>query len=268
MKNAKAGAGYLFIATLFALLCLSSSMPAQKLRKLENKSFREGEKLSYTINYGFIKGGVFDLEIKPSLVTIRGRKCYHISAVGKTVGTVDWFFKVRDYYQSFLDTEAILPHRFLRNVTEGKYKKVENVEFDHQKNIAVNNGRDTVKMGEDFQDILSAYYYSRCLDVTKLKVGDIIPIYAYLDAAVTPFHLKYAGKEVVETRMGRFRCLIFKPQLQLGRVFSEEEGMTIWVSDDDNHIPVMLEAKLLVGAIRMNLVSYQGLANPATSRVE
>jgi hypothetical protein len=249
------------------LLAFTGLTSAQSLRYLSNKAFKPGEKLRYSVNYGLIRGGTVEMEVKPALTEVNGRKCYHVVGTGKTVGAVDWFFPVRDYFQTFIDVTAILPQKFLRDVTEGSFKKTESVIFDHRKNIAINNGRDTVKMVKNMQDILSAYYYSRCLDVSSIKVNDTIPIFAYIDAAVTPFHLRFAGREVVDTPLGKFRCLVFKPQLELGRVFSEKEGMTIWVSDDANHVPVQVEAKLLVGALRMNFTSYEGLANPLSSKV-
>lgn len=236
--------------------------------KMVNKSFKEGERLSYTIDYGFVKAGTLDMIIKEDLVNIRDKNCYHAVASGTTTGMTNWFFPVKDTYQTFIDVNSMVPQRFLRDVREGKYRKTESVEFNQKTNTAVNNGKDTVQMGANFQDILSAYYYSRCLDVSTMKEGDAVPVYAYLDATVNPFRLRYAGKETIVTKAGTFNCLVFKPEVQEGRAFADKEGMTIWISDDLNRIPVMVEAKLAVGAIKMNLSEYSGIANPMVSKVK
>jgi len=238
----------------------------KNLRRLPQHSFKNGEKLKYNVHYGLVNGGTLVLEIQ-ELKNIQNRVCYHVVGKGESKGAVDWFFKVRDNYETFIDTIAILPLQFIRNVKEGKYKKYENAIFNHQKNVVLNSS-DSVKIPANAQDILSAYYYSRCIDVSKKSVGDTISIFAYIDNEVAPFHLKLTGKETIKTSIGTFKCLIFKPQLQTGRAFSEKEGMTIWVSDDANHIPIRVEAKLIVGSIKLDLEEYNGIRNPFTSKTD
>jgi hypothetical protein len=255
----------LYVFIFFAMTSLTA-YSQKKLRSLPQHSFKSGERLKYNVHYGLINGGTLVLDIK-ELKSVQNRVCYHIVGKGESKGAVDWFFKVRDEYETFIDTISILPLQFIRNVREGKYKKYENVIFNHSKNVVL-TASDSIKIPSNAQDILSAYYYSRCIDVSKKSVGDTISIFAYLDNEVAPFHLKFTGKETIKTSKGTFKCLIFKPQLQTGRAFSEKEGMTIWISDDANHIPVRVEAKLVVGSIKMDLEDYGGLRNPFSSKVD
>jgi hypothetical protein len=258
--------GWLYVWTL-SLLTFVPVQAQKNLRVLPNKAFKAGEVLKFRIHYGFIDAGVVQMEVKDETKTFGDRSCYHIVGTGKTVGTVDWFFKVRDSYETYIDREAIVPLLFIRRVNEGGYVINENVIFNHYQNTA-SSEKGTFSIPDNVQDLLSSYYYSRCLNVTNIKEGDIIPIQAFLDNEVVAFNLRFLGKEVLNTKLGKVRCLMFRPQLQQGRVFKEQEGMTVWISDDDNHIPVRVEAKLLVGSIKMDITECRGLANEFASRIQ
>jgi hypothetical protein len=112
------------------------------------------------------------------------------------------------------------------------------------------------------QDILSAAYYARTLDYTKYKVGDIITIETFFDEEVWPFMFKYMGKDVIHTKFGKVRCIKLKPVLQKGRVFDDKSKMTIWLSDDANHLPLRLLADELAGVIKLDIKEYSGLVAP------
>ena len=74
--------------------------------------------------------------------------------------------------------------------------------------------------------------------------------------------MRYVGKETIKLRNGKFRCLKFQPVVQQGRIFKANDDLNVWITDDANHIPVLAEAKVLVGSIKMELSSFEGLANP------
>jgi len=109
------------------------------------------------------------------------------------------------------------------------------------------------------QDMLSALYYVRCLDFTNMKVGSQYDITMFLDEEVWVLRIKYLGKEVVKVKAGKFNCLKFRPLIQEGRVFKEEEDLTLWLTDDKNHIPVRLEANVLIGSIKIDLKKFDGI---------
>ncbi len=266
--------------TIFILTCIAmmhivmadgfSQPKTNTLRKVENVSFNPGEKLKYRVHYGFVDAGEAILEVKPELKTFGGRECYHIVGTGRSLGAFDWFFKVRDRYESFIDREAMVPWYFVRRVDEGGYIINENVSFNPYKNTASSEStrnkkpteKGTYEVPAHIQDMVSAFYYSRTLDITNLKIGDITPIEAFIDNEVVPLNIKFVGREVVKNRMGTFNCVKFKPLLQSGRVFKEKEEMTIWISDDLNKIPIRLETAVVVGSVKMDLVSAENLRNP------
>jgi hypothetical protein len=238
-----------------------SSNGQKVLRTIENKAFRPGEVLKFRIHYGFIDAGTATMEVKKETQSIGGRTCYHIIGTGETVGAFDWFFKVRDRYESIVDSQAIIPWLFFRRVNEGGYNINQNVSFNHYTDSAKSEKK-TIAIPSYTQDLLSAFYYSRTFDVKNAKVGDEFPISGYLDDDTLPLNVKYIGKDIVKTKAGTIKCLMFRPMLQEGRVFKENEDMTVWVSDDDNHIPVRVQANVLVGSIKMDLVSFSNIANP------
>ena len=112
------------------------------------------------------------------------------------------------------------------------------------------------------QDILSSFYFLRNQDVSNLKKGDAIKLDMFLDSQVYPFKLKFLGEEEIKTKFGKVNTLIFRPLVQSGRVFKEQESVTIWITDDANKIPIKMKASLTVGSLRAELEEYKGLANP------
>ena len=266
-----------FSITLLLLAVLASGVMAQankpakvkletliprELRKIPNGAFRVGEKASYRIHYGLVNAGTASICVNESVRKFNGRSAYHIVGEGRSVGSFDWFFKVRDRYESFVDKEGLFPHRFIRNCDEGGYKIFQDYTF-HQDKRAYTNHKGESYVSPDFvQDMISSYFYARTLDYSKLKKGDIITVTTIVDDEIFPLKMKYLGKETVKVDLGSFNCLRFAPVVQKGRVFKKEEDLSVWVTDDANHLPVLARAKILVGSVKMELTNYAGMANP------
>lgn len=233
-----------------------------QLPKQVNTAFKEGEVLTYRLHYGALNAGVAVLEVKPDILHVSGRQVYHIVGTGYTVGSADWFFKVRDRYESYMDKDALLPWLFVRRVDEGGYKFSQDYAFNHYtKKVDIGNGEKyDVPMG--VQDMVSGFYAARNLDFSNAKEGDIFTVDCFVDKELWPLKIKYVGKEVIETDMGKFRCLKFRPIVQKGRVFKKEEDLTAYISDDKNHIPMRVQAKILVGSVKMDITGAKNLANP------
>ena len=258
----------LALLSLFAVLAPQGDALAQKpLRTIPQTAFSEGERLKFRIHYGIITAGRAELGIDEKRVMVAGHPTYHIVAEGRSVSSFDWFFKVRDKYESFLDVNSLVPWLFLRNVNEGGYKTNQVVKFDHLAHKAVSNTA-TKRTPDGVQDLVSAFYYARNMDLSNLKVGQTINIPVFLDDSVHLMRMKFAGTEVISTDLGRFRCQIYKPQLLQGRVFKGEDDMKLWVTDDANHIPVLARAEIVVGSISMTITDVKGLRYPLTSRVQ
>ena len=238
------------------------TLPVQELREVNNQSFRSGEKLKYTVHYGWMDAGEAVLEVKESPYTFNGRRAFHVVGTGTSLGAFDWFFKVRDRYETYIDQEGLFPYRFIRNCDEGGYKIFQDYTFHPDRSAMITHEGDTLFTPQYIQDMISAYYFTRNLDCWNARKGDIFTVQTIVNGEIYPMKVKYVGKEVVSIRAGKFRCLKFVPVVQEGRIFKTEDDLHVWITDDKNKIPILAESTLLVGSIKMEMTEWQGLANP------
>jgi hypothetical protein len=235
---------------------------------IRNTSFSAGESVTFSVYYTF--AGVYvwggDAVFTVGLEQMNGRPVYHAIGDGKTNSFFDGVFKVRDRYESYIDTASLKPLKFIRNVDEGGYKLYENVSFNEATNTATTT-KGLFKTPPCIQDVLSSIYYARNIDFNSYKPGDRIPFNMFLDSQTYNLYLRYMGKEVVTTRYGKFRAIKFKPLLIAGTMFKGGEGMTVWVSDDPCHIPLRIESPISVGSVKVDMTRYRGLRYRLTSLI-
>ncbi len=251
---------------LFPLFLSGSDTTQKELRTINNTAFQRGEKITFRVSYnsrllGSVRAGEASLEIRPHNHKIGGRNTMHVVGIGETRGLFNLFFRVENRYETFIDEQAIAPLLFIRRINEGGYRKSQDVMFNHFNNIAESNTA-TVPVVPYVQDIISAFYFARTMDMSDVKVGDEFEVDFFLDDSVYVTKIVFDGREQVTTRLGTFNTLRFKPMVLEGTVFSQPYPMTMWISDDKNKIPVLLESGLVVGSIRMELSEYKGLRNP------
>ncbi len=238
------------------------------LRKIHNEAFVQGEYLKYRIHYGIINAGIAELKIE-GIENRNGRQAYHMVGKGRSVGMAEWFFKTRDRYETWIDIEAMVPWEFIRDVNEGGFEIKRHLIFDQFKNKVRDleaPKKGVFEIPDGVQDLLSTFYYARTLPTDTLNMGEELPIDMFLDHEMFNFKLKYLGLENVKTKFGKVRCRVFRPVVQEGRVFKDKETMTLWVTDDENKIPVRLQTELVIGSIKMDLVEYRNNAHPINFR--
>lgn len=226
-----------------------------------NTAFKEGEILTYRLHYGIMDAGVAILEVKPSVMEISGRKVYHVVGNGFSKGTFDWFFKVRDRYETFIDKDAMVPWMFVRRVDEGGYKFSQDYTFNHYARKVDVGGGEKIDVPAGVQDMLSSFYAARNLDFTNAKEGQVYTINSFVDKELWPMNIRYVGKETIDTEIGKYKCLKFRPIVQKGRIFKKEEDLNVWITDDKNHVPLRAQAKIMVGSIKLDITSASNLAN-------
>lgn len=242
---------------LVFMLWVSGMVSAQ----MEN--INNGEKLTYRVHYGIINAGV--AELTATKINYKGKPHYRVVGTGKSTGVVNTFFKVNDIYESYIDEATGLPSFYVRNISEGGYKRHFETTFNHQNRSLVlhnklkNESKNFNNIVQGVQDMLSAFYHLRSLDSSKLKVGSQVKLNIWIDDEVYPFVLKVVGTGVKRTKFGKIECLKIVPSVQSGRVFKDKEGVTLWVTNDQNHIPVELEAKLLVGSLKASISGYSNV---------
>ncbi|WP_370900351.1 DUF3108 domain-containing protein [Chryseobacterium gossypii] len=227
----------------------------------------DGESLTYRIHYGILNAGTANLTTKKT--TYRGIPHLYAKGVGRTTGAVKAFFKVEDLYESFINIDTQLPSFYVRNVREGGYRQHYETVFNHddqtliltdKKNPA--NGSKVIKSVKGVQDMLSCFYYLRSKSPAELKVGTVINMNVWIDDEMFPFQLKVIGTENLKTKFGTINCLKIIPSVKSGRVFKEKEGVTMWVSNDANHIPMLLKAELAVGSLKASIDDYKNVKYP------
>ena len=254
--------------TFQSLVSFSESKIAKdNLPSNPSSAFKEGEVLTYRLHYGIIEAGIAVLEVKPEVIDVSGRKVYHIVGNGYTKGACDLFFKVRDRYETYLDKDAMVPWMFVRRVEEGGYKFNQDYTFNHYTKKVDVGGGEKFDVPAGVQDMLSSFYAARNLDFTNAKEGDIFSLASFIDKELWPLKIRYIGRETINTDLGKFQSLKFRPIVQKGRVFKKEEDLNVWISDDKNHIPLRAQAKVLIGSIKLDITNVSNLAN-ATSKVK
>ena len=255
-------------AILLALSAFSPKQTGDDFCGLKNKAFQAGESVTMKVFYSAagIYIGAGEATFTNTLERFNGKTTYHCVGDGKSYPFFDNFFKVRDRYESYIDTATLLPVKFIRNVDEGGYKIYNNVTFNHSANTAVTtNG--VFKTTSCIQDVVSAIYYARNIEFEKYKVGDKIPFDMFLDDEVYHLYLRYLGKEKVKTKYGKFNAIKFKPLLIKGTIFQGGEKMTAWISDDPNHLLLRVESPISVGSIKVDMFGYRNLRYPLSSLI-
>jgi len=262
---------------LFAFLLISFSFSAHSQCFDKNEAFVVGEKLTYEAyyNWGFIwvNAGEVLFEVKEAV--FNQTPAYHFYSFGKSKPNYDWIFTVRDTYQSWVNKKTLKPLKFERNVLEGSFNAQDVYRFDDDNNevlVEVKNSsyskKDTLAIGDCTLDVLSMIYFTRNVDFSGLKAGQKVPISMLIEDKVYELFLRYQGKEQVEIKDGQaFNCAKFSVLLVEGTLFAGGEDMTVWVTDDQNKVPVLVEAKILVGSIKAYLLTYKGLRHPMKALV-
>ncbi|MFY0484023.1 DUF3108 domain-containing protein [Flavobacterium sp. PLA-1-15] len=238
----------------------------------KERAFDVGEWFKFRMHYGIVNAGYATVEVKEAVRN--NKKVFHAVGKGWTTGMTKFFFKVDDTYESYFDKETGNPYQFVRKIDEGGYTKNQEGFFDHSKGTVLvkdykNKNEKTIVIPANAQDILSTFYYLRNHPtIDKLKVGESIAIDMFFDDETTKFKLKYIGKEDLKTKFGTIPCMIFRPYVQAGRVFKEQESLTVWISDDDNKMPLRIKASLAVGSLKADLEGFKGLKYPFTVKVK
>jgi hypothetical protein len=240
---------------------------AFEYRAIGNSAFKGGEKLNFRVHYGFLNAAKIKVVIDNDLVDVKNRKAYHVIAEGKTISAFDWMYKVRDKFESYVDSQSLAPLKYKKAVRENKYVDTDFVIYQHHKDRLV-GVKGKLKMKAYTQDIASALFYARNIDFSEAKVGDIYPIDIYLDNKIYNLAFKYAGKETIKSDVGKVKCIKLIPKLVVDRVFKGEEDMTVWISDDKNKIPIRVKSEIKVGSLKVDLTSYSNLRNPFTAKVK
>lgn len=247
--------------------------------KFSQSAFNSGEQLTYAMSYSllFMWTDVGEVVFTAQDVDFHGKPAVHFKAEGKTYSFYDKFFRVRDLYESWVEPKSLRPIYFNREVDEGGYTINNIYTFDwstdrlfayikrknHPEEI------DTLQILPCSIDIVSILYYSRNIDYSEAKINQRFAVSLALDDQLYTVMYRYLGKEEIDVKgLGRFRCMKFGVGLVKGTVFSGKEELTLWITDDDNKIPIYIESPVKVGTIKGRIIKMQNLRFPLSSKVQ
>ena len=254
----------LMLPCLLTFRAMASEPSGDDFRKLENKAFREGEKLTFDVKYGFVTAGTAVMNI-PNKKKISGRDAYHVTFEVNSTPSFDWIYKVRDRYETYIDAAGIFPWRFEQHIREGKYSRDFSAFFDHRK-LKAKTSEGEYTIPKYVNDIVSAFYFARTYNYAKMKAGDKFILYNFYKDKVYDLEVRFVGRERVNVVAGTFDCVIVEPVIKEGGLFKTEGSILIWLSNDELKIPVKVKTKILIGSIDAELSAYEGLTGNLTSR--
>ena len=234
---------------------------SQEVGRKSEVVFEPGEQITYKLRYGFFSAAEAVIKVENSAQKFDGKPSERIYATANTSGTFNLLFKVRNQYQTFIDPHTLLPYYYSEDRKEGGYKHKDIVTFDHDKNLITANSGKYPFTGNVF-DFLSAYYFTRNIDVSALKINQTLNLRYFLEDGVHTLTITFLGREQVKCGLGTFNCLKFNPTIIPGRIFKKNSKLYLWITDDRNRIPVKAHVELIVGSLVMDLTQASGLKYP------
>jgi hypothetical protein len=257
---------HLSLLIIIFLFASAASQPkdSEGFRKLENNAFKQGEKLTFDVKYGFVTAGVATMHV-PRIRKLSGRDVYHIIFEVNSVPSFDWVYKVRDRYETFVDVGGLFPWRFEQHIREGNYSRDFSAFFDQRRGKA-KTSEGEYDIPKYVNDIVSAFYLARTFDYSNMKVNDRINLQNFYKDRVYDLDVRYLGRETIEVPAGKFDCIIVEPLVQEGGLFKSEGNIIVWLSNDEVKLPVRVKTKVVIGSIDADLTSYEGIAGKLTSK--
>jgi len=260
----------IFVFSL-GLILSATAQPGPVKKGNGNSSFKTGEELTYKVTFGFMTVGKSVTRVDQQLYQVNGKTCYKIDAFGETSDWISWVARIDDNWGAYLDTASISTQVSYRKLREARYRLDERTDFDHGSGKAVvsvkdkKTGKFSAKKTFDIPayatDLIGGFIHLRFIDFSRLKKGDTISIAGFLED--TGYHLKvhYAGKQSLETRLGKIPCHVLVPRMPDNKLFDGENSIRVWISEDVNRIPVKIEAKMFVGSTGIELTGHRNLKN-------
>ncbi|MBQ8811932.1 MAG: DUF3108 domain-containing protein [Bacteroidales bacterium] len=258
----------------------TSCIPVRSVKE-DSLAFKAGEKMDFVLHY---KWGAINTDVgyaSVSLDTLRynGEKVFLCSAYGKTTRMFDLFFKVREDFKSWFRCDGLTPVKFTRDTYEGGYEAKNTYIYDWsaaEPYIAADvysSKRGMKSMQLPLTpctfDLPALFFFARNMNFDIIEPGRKYPMTFAIDDEVFNVYFILHGRETVKVKgIGTVRTIKFAAKLLEGEVFKGEEDMIIWVTDDENRLPVLFEAPLLVGVATGRMTGYEGLAHPFDALVE
>ncbi|HOQ48504.1 MAG TPA: DUF3108 domain-containing protein [Candidatus Kapabacteria bacterium] len=245
---------------------LVAQQQTKTFRYVPNEAFGYNERLNYKVGYKFITAGTGYFHIQPNPVYRNGRECYDVRFEVRSLPSLEMLYRVRDRYRTVLDVAGIFPWEFEQSIREGNYKRDARAVFDQVNNIATVKDKQ-YKVPEYVHDIVSAFYYTRTLDLRSMNDGHVFYLKQFFKDTTYTLGVKIHRRETIDVEAGKFRCIVIEPLVVKGGLFKSDGSIFIWLSDDERKIPVKVATRILIGFVSADLVSYSGTRGPVSAKL-
>ena len=261
---------------LFTILLFTAALPAAA------QLYHPGEQLFYRVSYKakmFPNTEVGAVEVKTSEVQLDDRKFYKVEGIGRTLPTYRWFFNLEDIYTVWISPETLRPVRFESDLKEGDYTFQSYYTYDWDNDQVHTRWRrrqrpfeeKTMPLTPESMDAIALFFTMRSANAEDFKPGEPATLQMVLQDTIRHLNYRYISRETKKIRdMGRFKTLKFECQLGTSEGFSFTDGtvFTLWISDDENKIPLYIESPVRVGSTNAYISGYKGLKYPMTSLIK
>ncbi len=239
----------------------------------QNNTIAAGEKLTFSASYNMngLLNELAQVIMETSTVKTSKSTLLKLKCTAATYSNWDSFFKIRDLYESYVNPKTLTPYLYNRDINEGGYEKFMKYTFSYRnKNVASvmrKKRRDgttweekkTVKIGSSTRDLVTTLYHIRNLDIHKATIGDSQNFTVLFDNKETVVRIKYLSKETINTALGKKECYKLGISLSNSNVLKGSNDNVIWLTADQNKVPVYAKFKIAVGSGELKIKSATGL---------
>jgi len=266
------------LISIFFLLFTAIGANAEG-KYLKNNVFQHGETAQFNVyfNWGFIWIHAGNVNFSVQTQKLNGEKVYSLKVTGSTIKSFEKMYHIRDTFEAIVDTVHLFPIHYREVKYEGSYYAQNTYIFNKKQDSTLvymdfvrkkRQWKDTLMIAHKVADLITTCYRVRNLDISKLAKNQTVPFPMLFDKEVYDLGLTYRGKENIELRNGKkYHAHKFTPKLITGDLFKKDEDMIIYVSDDENHIPLLIEAKIKVGYIKAILAEAKNTKTPMRSLI-
>lgn len=234
------------------------ALPSTAPASLPGTGLASGELLEYDIYWGLVYVGSSYLKIERT-VLVSSRPAWHIVSEAKSGSFINNFYKVADRNDAWMDPQTLESYGYYKKIHEGGHFFNEWMVYDAPAKRFYGRKMNKKRAEADFEgvlegpvnDVLSALYRVRTMKIgPKQSVEFDVNTKRNWRIAV-----RSEKSEKVSVPFGKRRCMLFEPMAGEEGIFVAKAGkrMLVWISEDEERLPMMLKAEIFIGSVTAKL---------------
>ena len=223
--------------------------------------YRVGERLTYDVSFShFVSAAHIELFVA-ARGTFLNREGILLRGHVETTGVVNAaLYDVNNDYTSYVDPLSGLPFRAQQIVREAGRTSDSASDYNQAAGTTAIPGKLQAGDFSGTYDLLSAIYRARALPLAE---GASYHLAVRAEGEMHDAELKVTGQEMIKTNVGSFKTIVARLNVKGSKV--SDYHITVYFSDDERHVPVLLTARHPAGEIRAELAGSQLPAAAAPS---